>query len=77
MGRKEPEMMALNITDRETTEGKKRRTISYLRLSTEGQDLEKNKADILMFANSKDLGKVDFVEEKVSGKNVTEFMPGP
>jgi DNA invertase Pin-like site-specific DNA recombinase len=44
------------------------RTIAYLRVSTDGQDLEKNKADILHLANNRDLGKVEFVEEKVSGK---------
>ena len=32
------------------------------------QDLEKNKADILHLANEKNLGKVEFVHEKVSGK---------
>ena len=40
----------------------------YLRVSTIDQDTEKNKAAILSFANSKGfLGKVEFVEEKVSG----------
>lgn len=43
------------------------RTIGYLRVSTAEQDLEKNKADILMLANEKRLGHVDWVEEKVSG----------
>ena len=43
-------------------------TIGYLRVSTEGQDLEKNRADILMLANKEDLGRVRFVEEKISGK---------
>lgn len=43
------------------------RTIGYLRVSTKDQDLEKNKADILRLANDKDLGRVRFVEEKVSG----------
>lgn len=47
---------------------RKPKTVAYLRVSTDGQDLEKNKFDILQLANSKDLGKVDFVEEKVSGK---------
>lgn len=42
-------------------------TIGYLRVSTLDQDLEKNKADILSFANDRDFGKVVFVEEKVSG----------
>jgi DNA invertase Pin-like site-specific DNA recombinase len=44
------------------------KTIGYLRVSTIDQDLEKNKGDILWLANNKDLGKVNFVEEKVSGK---------
>ncbi len=44
------------------------RTIAYLRVSTEDQDLEKNKVDILKLANEKKLGQVDFVEEKASGK---------
>jgi DNA invertase Pin-like site-specific DNA recombinase len=50
----------------ETTGVKK--TIGYLRVSTAGQELEKNKADILTLANEKDLGKVNFVEEIISGK---------
>lgn len=45
----------------------KTRTVAYLRVSTADQDLEKNKADILRFANDRDLGKVEFIEEKVSG----------
>ena len=44
------------------------RNIAYLRVSTLDQDLEKNKADILHLANEKNLGKVTFVQEKVSGK---------
>ena len=43
-------------------------TISYLRVSTIDQDLEKNKADILKLANDKQLGNVKFIEEKISGK---------
>jgi len=43
------------------------KTISYLRVSTDDQDMEKNKADVLKFANDRDFGKVHFVEEKVSG----------
>jgi DNA invertase Pin-like site-specific DNA recombinase len=43
------------------------KTISYLRVSTDDQDTEKNKADVLKFANDRDFGKVHFVEEKVSG----------
>ena len=44
------------------------KTIGYLRVSTVNQDLEKNKHEILELANNKDLGKVEWVEEKVSGK---------
>lgn len=43
------------------------RTIGYLRVSTDQQDLEKNKADILFLANEKRLSHVEWVEEKVSG----------
>jgi DNA invertase Pin-like site-specific DNA recombinase len=45
-----------------------RKVIGYLRVSTINQDLEKNKADILSYANDHDLGKVHFVQEIVSGK---------
>lgn len=44
------------------------RTLAYLRVSTIDQDTEKNKVDILKYANNKDFGKVEFIEEKVSGK---------
>ena len=44
------------------------RTIGYPRVSKDDQDLDKNRADILALANRKDLGRVEFVEEKVSGK---------
>ena len=44
------------------------RTFSYLRVSTAFQDNEKNKAEILSLANTKCLGHVEFIEEKVSGK---------
>jgi DNA invertase Pin-like site-specific DNA recombinase len=37
-------------------------------VSTADQDLEKNKHEILELANNKDFGKVEWVEEKVSGK---------
>ena len=43
-------------------------TIAYLRVSTNDQDLEKNKADILHLANEKEFGKVEFIEEEASGK---------
>lgn len=43
------------------------KTVAYLRVSTIDQDLDKNKAEILKFANDNKLGNVDFVEEKISG----------
>ena len=43
------------------------RTIAYLRVSTLDQNCEKNKADILHFANEKGLGQVQFIEETASG----------
>jgi len=45
----------------------KHKTMGYLRVSTAEQDLEKNKAAILEYANNKDFGRVHFVEEKISG----------
>lgn len=42
-------------------------TIGFLRVSTLDQDTEKNKLDILQFANARKMGNVEFVEEKVSG----------
>ena len=42
--------------------------IGYLRVSTIDQNTEKNKADVLSFANSKGfIGQVQFIEEKISG----------
>ncbi|MEW6657381.1 MAG: recombinase family protein [Thermodesulfobacteriota bacterium] len=43
------------------------KVIGYLRVSTQDQDLEKNKAEILLFANEHRLGHVEWVEEKVTG----------
>jgi len=43
------------------------KVIGYLRVSTQDQDLEKNKADILCFANDRKLGPVEWLEEKASG----------
>jgi len=40
---------------------------SYLRVSTSEQDTEKNKGNILRFANDKKLGHVEFIEETVTG----------
>jgi DNA invertase Pin-like site-specific DNA recombinase len=44
-----------------------KKVIGYLRVSSQVQDLEKNKADILSFANERKLGNVHWVEEKISG----------
>jgi len=44
------------------------KTIAYLRVSTQDQDLEKNKSELLMLAHNNKLGKVEFVEEIISGK---------
>lgn len=44
------------------------KTVGYLRVSTVDQDVDKNKSDILVLANQKQLSQVEFVEEKVSGK---------
>lgn len=44
------------------------RTVAYLRVSTNDQDLEKNKFAILQLANDKGLGRVEWVEEHVSGR---------
>ena len=46
----------------------KPKLIGYLRVSTGDQELEKNKSDILHLANHLNLGRVNFVEEIVSGK---------
>ncbi len=44
------------------------KTLAYLRVSTDEQDLKKNRADILHLANEKNLGRVQWVEETVSGQ---------
>lgn len=43
-------------------------TYSYLRVSTIDQNTEKNKLEVLKFANERKLGNVEFVEEQISGK---------
>src|ERR1035437_2176524 len=43
------------------------KTIGYLRVSTFDQDTEKNEANVLKFANEKNLGHVEFITEKISG----------
>lgn len=45
-----------------------KKTVAYLRVSTYDQNIDKNKSDILHFANQRDLGKVSFVEEIASGR---------
>ncbi len=45
----------------------KHKTIAYLRVSTVDQDVEKFRAAVLAYANGKDFGTVEFVEEKISG----------
>jgi len=47
---------------------KNQKTVSYLRVSSKLQNTEKNKADILKFANDRKFGNVEFIEEKISGK---------
>jgi DNA invertase Pin-like site-specific DNA recombinase len=43
-------------------------TYGYLRVSTLEQNTEKNKLEILQFANNNKLGNVEFVEEQISGR---------
>ena len=50
------------------TKETKPRTMSYLRVSTNEQDNQKFKHDVRAFANSKDFGRVQFIEEKITGK---------
>jgi len=44
-------------------------TYAYLRVSTLDQNTDKNKLDILKFAQDKKLGSIEFVEEQISGKS--------
>ena len=44
------------------------RTVAYLRVSTTDQDIEKNKSAILTLANDKNFGRIEFIEEYISGK---------
>ena len=44
------------------------KTLSYLRVSTDHQDLEKDKFEVLNLAHQKDFGEVRFFEEVVTGK---------
>lgn len=44
-------------------------TYAYLRVSTREQNTDKNKLEVLKFANDKKLGSIEFVEEQISGKS--------
>jgi hypothetical protein len=58
--RREGAIIATNKTNKQHIYG-------YLRVSIIDQDIEKNKSDILSFANAKGiLGEVEFIEDKVS-----------
>ena len=45
-----------------------RRNIGYLRVSTKAQDNDKFRADLLQFAMDRGFGRVEWVQEQVSGK---------
>ncbi len=42
-------------------------TYGYCRVSTLDQNNEKFQSEILKYCNNKDLGKITFIEEKISG----------
>ena len=44
------------------------KNISYLRVSTQDQNTEKNQAQVLKYSNEHRFGHVEFIEESVSGK---------
>ena len=44
------------------------KTTAYIRVSTDCQDVENQRLEILNLANEKDLGKVSFIEETISGR---------
>jgi len=44
------------------------KTVAYLRVSTDKQDVENQKLEILNLVNEKGLGKVEFVEDVVTGR---------
>jgi len=44
------------------------RTYAYIRVSTDKQETENQRFEILKYANEKKLGNVEFVEETVSGR---------
>ena len=43
-------------------------TYAYLRVATDKQDVENHKYGILEYANTNNLGKIDFIEETVDGQ---------
>jgi DNA invertase Pin-like site-specific DNA recombinase len=44
------------------------RTYAYIRVSTDKQDTENQRFEILKYANDKKLGNVEFIEETISGR---------
>lgn len=60
--------MARKAKKAKITDKQQGRTFSYLRVSTNGQDIEKDKADVLKLAEEKGFDMPQFIEEKVSGK---------
>jgi len=44
------------------------KTLAYIRISTDGQDVENQKLEILQLANAQALGPVFFLEDVVSGR---------
>ena len=48
-------------------------TYAYLRVSTIDQDTEKNKLEILKFANDNKLGNIQFIEEQITGRKHFKF----
>ena len=52
-------------------------TVECLRAFREEQDLDKNRAGILALANREDLGRVEFVEEKASGRIAKRYGTTP
>ena len=44
------------------------KTVAYIRVSTDRQDVENQRLGILELVNQKGLGKVEFIEETVSGR---------
>lgn len=48
-------------------------TYGYIRVSKIDQDTEKNKMDMIKFANDNKFGNVDFTEEHVTGRKHFRF----